>query len=272
MPSSKSSPSPLSNLASRIVKRSLVSLACVGKSKRPERFAVTFTPPLFLELPLDPFAGYTVPSRAGRRSRKSTPKPPASTSSSPSFSQISAFPAPPPRPARLELAPSIVHGEHSCAAWDIRKEKDSFKSKMIHAKLAVVSLECAQILDELDDEGFDYDRDPDASCDSDRESIFTLPEDEYELDTFERNLFFLRPVRARTPVEPSPSRTSLRSTSASPITLTPSSSASSGLFDLPSRRSDSFSSASSVSVYSCETSPSSSRPPSPPRRRIFRPV
>lgn len=138
-----------------------------------------------------------------------------------------------------------------------QRNQEEFKSKLVDAKLAALSLTCSNYIDELE-ESYQFQeysrREAQVLRDdwSDRGTIFTLFGDAKEWEEFEEALFYLKPSR-------STSFNDCQVPSTAPSSL-PSSH--------PSSSSLAFSSASSASsVYSTMTSPDNSfvHSYSPPR-------
>ncbi|GAA5954094.1 hypothetical protein JCM3765_005288 [Sporobolomyces pararoseus] len=204
----------------------------------------------FISLPVDPFARYTIPSRRRKNTRPQTPlhfpfPPPRSPLN---FCQA-ALPSPPISPTSSEIPSTSMkplRGERMAAST--QRNQEEFKSKLVDAKLAALSLTCSGYIDELD-EASQYQeysrRQAQVMRDdwSDRGTIFTLFGDAKEWEEFEEALFYLKPSRYN-------SFNDVQVPSTAPSSL-PSSH--------PSSSSLAFSSASSASsVYSTMTSPDSS--------------
>lgn len=207
----------------------------------------------FISLPLDPFATYTIPSRNGRHGRCSakTPTPfefPSPPPRSPTTFRHKALPSPPSLSVtekRLSIRREFMVGE-------TKQNQEQFKSRMVEAKLAALSLACTEYIDEVDEdvgreEEVQNERIPEDDQ-SDSQSIFTLFGDAEDWEQFEEALFFLRPSKSSPSMTPSSTNTTLQSSCASSSSLA-------------------YSAASSASsVYSTDTSPEGPCIPSPRSR------
>ncbi|GAA5881821.1 hypothetical protein JCM16303_006465 [Sporobolomyces ruberrimus] len=204
MPRKTMAPSPLhlgTSLVVKTLKKKKSWFSCNAGSFEDDCPRITSEP--FISLPLDPFARYTIPSGRPKTPRFS-PRP---------RTPVLEFPTPPPRSPttyrQKSLPPSpaspVAPGYRSeppdraeWTAFMTQRNQDEFKTKMVGAKLAALSLACTEYIDELD-EWQQRDSAPTATLRddaSDRGSIFTLFGDAKEWEEFEEALFFLRPSRS----------------------------------------------------------------------------
>ncbi|GAA5899941.1 uncharacterized protein JCM6883_006042 [Sporobolomyces salmoneus] len=148
----------------------------------------------FIALPIDPFARSSAPPRRHQK-----------TVSRPVTPDLQSFPTPPPRapvtpPHRprpyLSVPPhSTSPRRESLMASTTQRSQEKFKSKLVDAKLAALSLACTE-LQELN-ESLRGEEDGDRS---DAESVFTLfsGDDAKDWRQAEDDLFFLKPARSTT--------------------------------------------------------------------------
>jgi len=103
---------------------------------------------------------------------------------------------------------------------ETRQNQEQFKSKMVEAKLAAISLACTGYVGEVEEETSkeqDSRKELEVVQDdeSDAGSIFTLFGEAEDWEQFEEALFFLRPSRSSPSMTPSSTNTTLQSSFAS---------------------------------------------------------
>lgn len=107
---------------------------------------------------------------------------------------------------------------------ETKQNQEQFKSKMVEAKLAAISLACTGYVDEMDEE---VNKEEESRKEleviqdeeSDAGSIFTLFGEAEDWEQFEEALFFLRPAKSSASMTPSSTDTTLQSSFASSSSL-----------------------------------------------------